>query len=50
MFGRGKIQPGVLIEPQPADAIDPEDEGALIAFRNKIWYVQYLLWLTIVLS
>lgn len=37
MFGRGKNQVGVLIEPNPANAIDPKDEQALIEFRNKIW-------------
>ena len=38
MFGRGKNQVGVLIEPKPDQAVDPKDEKALIEFRNKIWY------------
>ena len=42
MFGRGKNQCGVLIEPQPEYAIDPDDEPALVAFRNKIWCVDGL--------
>ncbi|TFK84744.1 acetyl-CoA synthetase-like protein [Polyporus arcularius HHB13444] len=35
MFGRGRLQNGVLI--QPKEPFDPEDEGKLAAFRNKIW-------------
>ncbi|EPQ57834.1 acetyl-CoA synthetase-like protein [Gloeophyllum trabeum ATCC 11539] len=37
MFGRGRDQVGILIEPHPAQAIDPKDEKAVIEFRNKIW-------------
>ena len=37
MFGREREQPGILIEPQPEHAVDPNDEAALVAFRNKIW-------------
>lgn len=41
MFGRGRSQPGVLIEPKPEYAIDPKDSNALAQFRNKIWpYVE----------
>lgn len=39
MFGRGRSQPGVIIELTPAHAIDPKDESALVAVRNKLWYV-----------
>ena len=39
MFGRGREQAGVLIEPHPQYAIEPEDDHALVEFRNKIWYV-----------
>ena len=39
MFGRGKSQAGVLIEPSPEHAIDPNDPSALPKFRNLIWYV-----------
>ena len=43
MFGRERPQPGVLIEPQPAHAVDPADEAALIAFRNAVWCVAPLV-------
>lgn len=39
MFGRGRFQNGVLI--QPKEQFDPNDEAKLEEFRNKIWYVQY---------
>ena len=35
MFGRGRFQNGVLI--QPKVPFDPREPGALEAFRNKIW-------------
>lgn len=38
MFGRGRNQAGLLIEPRAEDVINPKDENAIIAFRNKIWY------------
>ncbi|GJE99727.1 acetyl-CoA synthetase-like protein [Phanerochaete sordida] len=37
MFGREREQPGILVEPSAEHAIDPRDEKALVAFRNKIW-------------
>lgn len=37
MFGRGRFQNGVLI--QPKEQFDPNDEVKLEEFRNKIWYV-----------
>lgn len=37
MFGWGKLQPGVLVEPTAAYAIKPNDEGELIKYRNLIW-------------
>ncbi|KAI0337721.1 acetyl-CoA synthetase-like protein [Trametopsis cervina] len=37
MFGREKMQPGVLVEPHPAHVVDPLDEAAVVNFRNKIW-------------
>lgn len=40
MFGRGRFQNGVLI--QPEEPIDPRDEVALEAYRNKIWYGPHL--------
>lgn len=38
MFGRGRDEAGVIIDPAPEYAFDPKDESLLIAFRNKIWY------------
>ncbi|KAL1943361.1 hypothetical protein VTO73DRAFT_4436 [Trametes versicolor] len=35
MFGRGRFQNGVLI--QPKEQFDPNDEAKLEEFRNKIW-------------
>ncbi|KAI0050775.1 acetyl-CoA synthetase-like protein [Auriscalpium vulgare] len=37
MFGRGHFQNGVLIQPAPAYAFDPENEVKLSEFRNMIW-------------
>ncbi|KAI0739414.1 acetyl-CoA synthetase-like protein [Daedaleopsis nitida] len=37
MFGRGKFQNGVLIEPIEEFAFDPSDVKKLEAYRNKIW-------------
>ncbi|KAH9895845.1 acetyl-CoA synthetase-like protein [Cubamyces lactineus] len=37
MFGRGKFQNGVLIEPREEFAIDPSDPKQLETFRNRIW-------------
>ena len=39
MFGRGRTQCGILIEPAPEYAIDPNDPESLPEFRNKVWYV-----------
>lgn len=39
MFGRGRFQNGILIEPQDEFAIDPKDTKQLEDFRNKIWFV-----------
>ena len=38
MFGRGRFQNGVLIEPKPQFAFDPSDAKKLEEFRNAIWY------------
>ena len=37
MFGRGRFQNGILI--QPKVAFDPSDETKLEEYRNKIWSV-----------
>lgn len=39
MFGRGRFQNGVLIDPKPQFAFDPNDEVKLEVFRNLIWRV-----------
>lgn len=42
MFGRGRFQNGVLIEPKPEFAFDPSDTKKLEEFRNMIWYVRVI--------
>ncbi|KAJ3481757.1 hypothetical protein NLI96_g7439 [Meripilus lineatus] len=37
MFGRGKFNAGVLIDPKPEFKFDRNDPGKLAEFRNKIW-------------
>lgn len=37
IFGRGKFQNGVIIDPTPGHHIDPEDTEALAQFRREIW-------------
>lgn len=37
MFGRGRFQAGILVEPKPEYQFDPSDERKLAEFRNKIW-------------
>ncbi|KAI0364205.1 acetyl-CoA synthetase-like protein [Pilatotrama ljubarskyi] len=37
MFGRGKFQSGVLVEPAEDLQVDPQDPKQVEAFRNKIW-------------
>ncbi|KAH0833861.1 putative aminoadipate reductase [Lanmaoa asiatica] len=37
MFGRGRNQTGVLVEPRPECAIDVTDDNQVAEFRNKIW-------------
>ncbi|KAK0243050.1 hypothetical protein EDD85DRAFT_314137 [Armillaria nabsnona] len=37
MFGHGKYQVGVLVEPGPQFSFDPVDESKLAEFRNLIW-------------
>ena len=38
IFGRGRFNIGVLIEPTEQSKFDPADQEKLIEFRNKIWY------------
>ncbi|KAH9847100.1 acetyl-CoA synthetase-like protein [Lenzites betulinus] len=37
MFGRGRFQNGILVEPQDEFAVDPNDIKQVEDFRNKIW-------------
>lgn len=37
MFGHGREQPGILIEPALSGASDPHDSPALVRFRDRIW-------------
>ncbi|KAI0698168.1 hypothetical protein BC835DRAFT_1413297 [Cytidiella melzeri] len=39
MFGRGRDQAGILIEPTDENLVDSSSEQALVAFRNRIWPV-----------
>ncbi|KIO03672.1 hypothetical protein M404DRAFT_1001160 [Pisolithus tinctorius Marx 270] len=39
MFGRGRSQAGILVEPKPEYAIDVQDEKQVAEFRNLIWPV-----------
>ena len=35
IFGRGRFQNGVLV--QPKEPFDPADEGKLVRFRDLVW-------------
>ncbi|KAH9911161.1 uncharacterized protein B0H18DRAFT_945218, partial [Fomitopsis serialis] len=37
MFGRGRLQTGLLVEPKAEYSFDPADENKLAEFRNRIW-------------
>ncbi|KAJ3897995.1 hypothetical protein F5879DRAFT_910286 [Lentinula edodes] len=37
MFGRGRFQAGILVEPKPPYKFEPSDETKLSEFRNKLW-------------
>ncbi|KAH9934343.1 uncharacterized protein B0H18DRAFT_870080 [Fomitopsis serialis] len=37
MFGRGRFQAGVLVDPRPEYRFDPANETRLAEFRNMIW-------------
>ena len=39
MFGRGRHQVGLLVEPRSEFAIDVKDEEQVVRFRNMIWSV-----------
>lgn len=42
MFGRGKPQNGVIIEPEEAYAFDLTDEEAVEKYLDFIWYLSSL--------
>ena len=37
MFGRGRAQVGILIEPRAGYEFDINDETQLAEFRNQVW-------------
>ena len=37
MFGRGKFNAGILVDPKPEYKFDPRDTKKLAEFRNLIW-------------
>ena len=37
VFGRGRFQNGVLIQPTEEFAFDPSNTQKLVEFRNAIW-------------
>ncbi|KZT07586.1 acetyl-CoA synthetase-like protein [Laetiporus sulphureus 93-53] len=37
IFGRGRFQAGILVDPKREYQFDPSDEKKLAEFRNKIW-------------
>ncbi|TFY52824.1 hypothetical protein EVJ58_g9797 [Rhodofomes roseus] len=37
IFGRGRFQAGILVEPRAEYSIDPADENRLAEFRNQLW-------------
>ena len=39
MFGRGRLQTGILIEPRKECSVDVNDLHALENFKNTIWCV-----------
>lgn len=39
MFGRGRFQAGVLVDPKSNFKFDSSDKVKLADFRNLIWYV-----------
>lgn len=46
VFGRGRFQAGIIVEPKPELNFDPADLVQLAKFRNKIWSAN--IWRTFV--
>ena len=40
MFGREKMQPGVIVEPYAEHAALPDSDVSVAEFRNKVWYCE----------
>ena len=38
MFGRGRLQNGILVEPKQQFSFDTRDSAALEAFKELIWW------------
>ena len=39
MFGRGRDEAGILVEPAAGYAVDTRDDARVAAFRDAIWCV-----------
>ena len=39
MFGYGRDEAGILVEPAPAHQVDVDDDVQVAAYRNAIWLV-----------
>ncbi|KIJ41934.1 hypothetical protein M422DRAFT_780151 [Sphaerobolus stellatus SS14] len=37
MFGRGRFQAGIIVDPKPTFKLGPADQAKLAEYRNKIW-------------
>ena len=37
MFGYGRDEAGILVEPAPAHQVDVDDDAQVAAYRNAIW-------------
>ena len=42
MFGRGRDEAGILVEPAAGYAVDTKDDSKVAAYRDAIWYVSNL--------
>lgn len=50
MFGQGRFQNGLLVQPMPEFAFNPVNETPLERFRNLVWYVHELVYSTLVIQ
>jgi hypothetical protein len=42
MFGHGRFNVGIIIEPAPGHNFDPVDQVQVSSFRNSIWFIASL--------